>query len=286
MTTVVPEAWYPGLARLEAGTLLVVGATGSGKSRLARHLVGQLQREGGRVALLSADLGQASVGVPGCLGLALTRPWEAPSALWFVGDFSAQGHFLPLVVGAARLASRAREAGARAVVVDSMGWVAGAAARALHHHLAEAAGVDQVVALTGGEGLEALVSLLDTPTREVIRLPPSPLARERPAAERRRYRQERLRAHFAGARAVSLPREALVSSSWEPVGTVAPLPPPGTLLGLLDAEGFCLALGIVEGAAGQSLQVVTAWGDAGAVARVQAGTARLRRDPQGEIEEG
>ncbi|SRR6266404_1107565 len=40
--------------------------------------------------LVSADMGQASVGVPACLGLSLSRPWITVTALWFVGKLSAR----------------------------------------------------------------------------------------------------------------------------------------------------------------------------------------------------
>src|SRR5204863_8901262 len=64
-TSFVPsEAWRVPLARVGRGTLLVVGAPGRGKSGLASWLLGQLQRALGRVALISADPGQASIGVP------------------------------------------------------------------------------------------------------------------------------------------------------------------------------------------------------------------------------
>jgi hypothetical protein len=58
------------------------------------------------------------LGVPTCAALALEPPWKAPGAMWFVGDVSPRGHLLQMVVGTARLAARARDAGAATVVSD------------------------------------------------------------------------------------------------------------------------------------------------------------------------
>ncbi|HEX6202997.1 MAG TPA: Clp1/GlmU family protein, partial [Thermoanaerobaculia bacterium] len=187
--------WPRVLAGVERGTLLLVGPAGSGKSTLARWLVGQLARTLDRVALVDCDPGQTSVGVPGCVGLALTGPWEAPAAAWFVGATTPARHMLPLVVGAARLADLARARGAQAVVLDAPGMVDGAAARVLHHHLAAATGVDQVIAVEprgggrgDGDGLDDLLALLAAPERRVERLAAAAGARDRDGDERRRHR--------------------------------------------------------------------------------------------------
>lgn len=270
------EAWRRPLARLARGTILVVGAPGAGKSSLAAWLVGQLQRAVGRTALICADPGQAAVGVPGCLGLALTDPWEAPSAQWFVGDTSLRGHLLPVVVGTARLAARARQAGAQAVVVDAPGMVHDGAARALHHHLAVAIEADQVVALERAEELAALRGVLAGEGRRVLRFPASRLARDRSAEERRRFRERRFEAHFATATSRELPAELAVGTGWERgVGDAGP----GTLAGLLDAQGYCLALGVLEAVAGEALRLRTPYAGApAAVGRVQLGRLRLTPD--------
>ena len=286
------ESWRRPLARLARGTLLVVGAAGTGKSSLASWLVGQLQRALGRTALVSVDPGQSTIGAPTCLGLALTDPWEAPAASWFVGDTSLRGQLLPTVVGAAKLVARAREAGAQAVVVDAPGMVHDGAARALLHHLAAAVDADQVVALERRDELAEVRAVLASGSRRVLRFAASPLARDRSPEARRRYRETRFAAHFATASTLELPRSLVFDADWAPA---AGEPAAGTVCGLLDAQGFCLALGAVEpgepsaGGAGEpppreTVRLRTPYGGpVAAVDRVQLG--KLRLDAAGREED-
>jgi polynucleotide 5'-hydroxyl-kinase GRC3/NOL9 len=243
------RGWERLLAGVERGNLLVVGAAGSGKSTLARWLVGQLARSLDRVALVDCDPGQTSVGVPGCVGLALTGPWEAPAASWFVGATSPARHLLPLVVGAARLARHARERGAQAVVLDAPGMVDGALARVLHHHLATATEVDQVIAIEpppgGGDGgLGDLLAVLAAAQRRIERLAPAAGARDRSRDERRQHREARFAAHLASAATRLFSPRRVLGPDWSfgGAGRLAP----GTVLGLLDGDGFCLGLGVLE----------------------------------------
>lgn len=199
-SSIVPSAgWAELLAGLGRGTVLVVGAPGTGKTSLARYLLGQLDRSLARVALVDCDCGRPAIGVPGCLGLALTAPWEAPAALWFVGGTSPADHPLPAVVGAARLVERARAEGAEAVVIDAPGRVGDAAGRALLYHLAQATGADRVVAIERGHELAPLLALLEREGRTVHRLAPSPAARPGTAGEDEAHRGGRLRAHLYDA---------------------------------------------------------------------------------------
>jgi polynucleotide 5'-hydroxyl-kinase GRC3/NOL9 len=183
------------------------------------------------------------------VGLALTGPWEAPAASWFVGATSPTRHLLPLVVGAARLARHARERGAQAVVLDAPGMVDGALARVLHHHLATATEVDQVIAIEpppgGGDGgLGDLLAVLAAAQRRIERLAPAAGARDRSRDERRQHREARFAAHLASAATRLFSPRRVLGPDWSfgGAGRLAP----GTVLGLLDADGFCLGLGVLE----------------------------------------
>lgn len=275
---VIPtEGWSDLLARLDRGTILVVGETGTGKSALARYLLAQLGRGLGRVALIDCDLADGTVGAPGCLGLATTAPWEAPAALWFVGATSPAGHLLPVVVGAARLAERARAAGAGAVILDTGDLVGCSQGRTLKLHKALAAKVDQVVAIQRDGELEPLLTLLADGGRALHRLRPSPHARPPAAGARRQHRDGRWRAHFAGAAVRLFGPRRFVSRDWVPgPGSNGGSPAPGTVVGLLDDAGFCLGLGRIEEVHPDCVAVSTAF--AGDVARLRVGGLRLAED--------
>jgi len=259
-------------------TVMVIGAAGMGKSMLARSLVAQLASQAGPVALLSADVGQQHLGVPTCLGLALSEPWQQPAAMWFVGSISPGGNLLPTAVGTARLAQRARAEGTQTIVIDTTGLIDPPAGGVLKYHKALAAGVGCIVAIQRGDELEPMLTLLSGICPRVHRLPPGPEARDRDAAERKAYRQQRYEAHFANGKVVPFPSASLIPPSW----TMQPsesgqYPPPGTVVGLLDQEGFCLGLGIIEEVQPDWLAVYTAWKRVKAVVRVRAGKMRLDR---------
>src|SRR5262249_34520158 len=145
---------------------------GLGKTSFVHHLAEQLTAEGRPVGVLSTDMGQASVGVPTCLGLSLTPPWQIPAASWFIGDTTPAGSLLPTVVGAARLARYAREQGVQAILVDPSGLVAGPTGFVLKYHKAIAMGVDHVIALQREAELELLLALLEKACHSVHRLHP------------------------------------------------------------------------------------------------------------------
>jgi polynucleotide 5'-kinase involved in rRNA processing len=292
------QGWGELLARLERGTVMVVGERGTGKSALARYLLGQLARggdpRGGRAALIDCNLDRNTVGVPGCLALALTAPWEAPAALWFVGATSPEERLLPAVVGACHLVERARTAGARAVILDTSPLVHGPAGRALKLHKAVAARVDQVVAIQRGDELEPLLTLLAAGGRAIHRLAPSPRARPGTPAQRRAHREGRFRAHLAGAETRLFSRRRFVGPAWEvgPGGNGAANggsgngsgsgnghhgPAPGTVVGLIDEGGCCLGLGLIEEVHADRVAVSTAVARR-EVARLQVGGFRLAED--------
>src|SRR5207249_1409992 len=149
--TIVPgPGWDAVLGRLAGDTVMVIGAVDRGKGHLTQYLLAQAAVP--RAAVVSADMGQPSIGVPACLAMAIRRPWRTPDALWFVGETSPARHLLPTVVGTARLAERARAAGTELVVIDTGGRVAGPIARLLKSHKARAALVTDGVAVAhGGE---------------------------------------------------------------------------------------------------------------------------------------
>ncbi len=272
--------WEDVLAFLERGTALVIGAAGAGKTPLAGFLTAQLGRGLRRVAQIDADPGQTSIGPAGCLGLALTDPWQAPAAQWFIGDTSAAHRPLATVVGTARLAERARTAGAEVVIVDApapeCGWE-------LLHHLALAAGVNQVVAVESGGELRPFLDVV-RPRVEIHRVPgppEPPVEEETPAngAEvRARRRHEaadsRLRAHLADARPVRFARRRILDAAWTPGAA----PATGVLVGLLDADGFCLGLGVIEEVDDDSVIVRTARERRERAERLQVGSLHAVHD--------
>ena len=270
---------------LAGRTVMVLGGPGTGKTAMVRELARQLAEEAGAVAIVSADMGQQSLGVPTCLGLSLQAPHDRASAMWFIGDVSPGGNLLPAAVGAARLVARARAEGAATVLIDTTGLVDSGAGLALKYHKALAAEVDCLVGLQRAGELEAVLGLLAGICPMVHRAAPPPDAKDRSAAERKAYREECYRCYFQEAAALQVDATRLVGTNWMP----NPLknrdyPAPGTVVGLLDSHGFCLGIGLVEKILPTRLVVFTPWSDAAAVAGVKVGKIRL--DRQAEYAEG
>lgn len=242
---VVPAtAWARAIAEIEPGAVLVLGAPGVGKSVFSRFVVGQLDRAPGRVALLDCDPGQAGIGVPTCLGLALTSPWQAPAAQWFVGDVTLDHSLLPVTLGAGRLNDRAREEGARTVIIDTPGFVDTGLHRALLYHLAVACKVKQVIAIAAKGELDPAIDLLSGQGLEILMMKPSPVSIDPQHAGRARARKRRLDAHFFGSRARRFGPDRFVGADWR--AGIESTPEPGRIVGMIDQDGFCLGLGFLR----------------------------------------
>jgi len=262
---------------LAGRTVMVVGGPSSGKTAQAQELARALAGRG-PAALVSADMGQQAIGVPTCTVLSMAEPYDRPDAMWFIGDVSPRGSMLPSVVGTAQLVRRAKAQGAQTVVIDTTGMIEGQPGFALKYHKALAAGVDAVVGLQRESELELLLEMLGGLCPMVHRMPVAAETHERSAAQRAAYRQERYAAYFEGAEPLRVDAGRLLGADWAP----HPLrrqqfPLPGALVGLLDAEDFCLGIGLVEKLLPGKLVLFTPWTDADAVARMRLGKIRLDR---------
>lgn len=233
--------------------IFVVGGVDSGKTTFADRLARAGVEAGHDVGIIDADLGQSTIGPPTTVGLKLVRSPDdlrpearsRPDGLSFVGSVSPRGHFLPLVTGTAKLVLNAIEQGARLIIVDTSGLIAGVAGQMLKLTKAELCRPHHVVALARGGELEPITGVLDhVLSVDIVSLPVHPEIRVRSVDERAAYRERRLAA-FLGPEV----------SRWrvKPTVFVPNLPPAfdlakleGLLVGVEDGEGHCTGLGILE----------------------------------------
>ncbi len=200
----IPESWKELAAVPMRGLLMIVGASDTGKSTLARLLVDRLN---GKVAHLDGDPGQSNLGPPTTLTLELRSPEQAPQR-WrtFVGAISPTGHMLPLVSAAVRLVRKARDSGAETIVYDTTGLVdpnrGGFYLKLAKIDLLEP---DVLIALQRGAELEPLLRPLRKSARvQLVELPVSPHVRIRERLERRRHRAQSFARYFADAKPIPL----------------------------------------------------------------------------------
>jgi polynucleotide 5'-hydroxyl-kinase GRC3/NOL9 len=227
---------------------MIIGASDTGKSTLARYLFQQSCARGIRAAYLDADVGQGVLGPPTTMTVALASrpdddrfPPRGPRATFFVGANTPRGHMLPTVIGALRLQDKASALGAEAILVDTTGLVERReGGKALKQWKIELLAPTVVVGLQRHRELEPILWPLRLDGRvRSIDLPVSPLVVERSRETRIAWRRRRWACYLEGApsHSVSLRHTAIYDLDRLAVGTV---------LAFQDAEGFVLGLGVVE----------------------------------------
>lgn len=273
----IGEGWEglaAALRRSDAGErVYVVGSTDSGKTTLCRYLVDTAAAQT-RAAYVDCDTGQSRIGPPTTEGMVLC---SGPTYLRFVGSTSPGGHFVQTITGAKRLVEKAEELSARATVIDSPGLVAGGTGIEFQFQMIDLLRPTRIVALQRGRELERLLAnFARRPGVAIHRIPVSPAVVARPAAGRRRYREERFASYFAGAELQEIPLRGLglqgrVPDLGNPRGVV------GRLVSLNDPENFVVALGIVKDLhpGGRRLEVFAPPFDPAAVASVRFGSIYL-----------
>jgi polynucleotide 5'-hydroxyl-kinase GRC3/NOL9 len=239
----VPDDWRALSARIDAkdGLAVLLGASDSGKTTLARWLVRTLTAAARRVALVDGDIGQSTVGPPATAGLAFAAPAQnesvlGPVALSFVGAVSPAGQMLPLAAGLKRLAERASAMGAEVLLVDTTGFVLGPSARRLKFHKIDLLAPQHLIALQRDDELEPILRLFEgRKGMAITRLPVSPHAIPRSFQARRSYRAQRFVEYFRESSLVEISLHGVgVQGSWIYGGK--PLDPAG-LRGLSEELG-------------------------------------------------
>ncbi|KLK87384.1 ATPase AAA [Methanoculleus sediminis] len=274
----IGEGWEDLAAALrgsDAGErVYVVGSTDSGKTTLCRYLVDTAAQT--RTAYVDCDTGQSRIGPPTTEGMA-AYPGPSDPYLRFVGSTSPGGHFVQTITGAKRLVEKADECGARVTVIDSPGLVSGGVGIEFQFQMIDLLRPTRIVALQRGRELERLLANFSRrPGVAVHRMAVSPAVVVRPAAARRRYREERFLSYFADANVQEIPLRGLglqgrVPDMRNPRGVA------GRLVSLNDPENFVVALGIVEDLhpGGRRLEVFAPPFDPAAAASVRFGSIYL-----------
>lgn len=282
----------------ERGLAIFLGATDSGKTTCVRGAASYLlRRVPPPLAIVDADIGQASVGPPTAVGLALLRRWEDESrssmlpchGMQFVGSTSPLGHLLQCVVATKKVVDIARRRGAQIVLVDTTGLISEQLGFQLKVSKIELLQARHIVALQREGELEPILSAVSgRPGLKIHRLEVSPEARTRSPEERFRYRCGRFAEYFAAGEEVELDAESLLILA--PLGgsRLPPLVSPelfakldlsGALLGLNDRAGRTIGLAIFEGLSRRKrLRLFTPTKALGRVRSVQIGSLRLARD--------
>lgn len=254
----------------QGGIFFVLGRTDVGKSTLIQNLVRLVTARREPVAVIDADLGQSTYGLPTTLNLVRFSPAVEPSepeliASVFVGATSPVGHLLQTSVGCRRLLDRARQLGVRTIFIDTTGLVEGPLAVEFKLQKLDLLRPTHLLALARGSELDPILKACARCGDLLIhRLPVTAAARNRSVEERRANRQDKYRQYFSKAMPYRFTLDQV--GVWGRFPKLSPANLNGLLIGLNDAQGFCLGVGLLQACTPNTVKVLT---PLGTVAKVQ-----------------
>ena len=256
-----PQDWFDILDPLEKnkGIVILLGATDTGKSTLAKFLISHLSRKGLRVALVDADIGQSFLGPPTTIGFSIFKShpdWEvilSTPEIFFVGSTTPEGHFPIHLKGVKKMVDKASTCGAEVILVDTTGFVLGEAGKELKRRKIDLLSPRFILALQRSDEIEHILELYKENLHyKILRLPLSGQVRTRSMEERRTNRTNKFRDYFKYSMTHELPIEEVqiegevIDSSGFPIPLDWSLRINGLLIGLKDGDDETLALGVIR----------------------------------------
>jgi len=258
-----PKEWFALLDVLkeEKGIVIILGATDTGKSSLAKYLILNLCQRGLKVALVDADVGQSTLGPPATIGLAVFKSdpdWEvvlSPPEIFFVGSTTPEGHFPLHLKGVKRMVDKAISYGTELILVDTTGFVLGEAGKELKRRKIDLLSPRFILALQKSDELEPILDLYkdkENPHYKIYRLPLSEQVTPRSMDERRTNRANRFRDYFKDSviQELAIEEVQIEGEVLDPSGEAIPLDWSlrinGLLIGLKNSNDETLALGMMK----------------------------------------
>jgi polynucleotide 5'-hydroxyl-kinase GRC3/NOL9 len=292
MEIIAPNEWFAPLDVLEKekGIAILLGATDTGKSTLAKFLINQLCQRGLMVALVDADIGQSFLGPPTTIGLSIFKShpdWElilTPPKLFFVGSTSPEGHFPIHLRGVKKMVDKAISLHPELVLVDTTGFVLGEAAKELKRRKIDLISPRSILALQKSDEIEPILDLYkENPLCKIYRLPLSDQVRPRSMEERQTYRTNKFREYFkhSSIQELAVEEVQIEGEVLDPNGESIPLDWAlrinGLLIGLKDSDDETLALGVIRNylAEKKVVRVLTPLADIPRVKTIQLSSLKI-----------
>lgn len=260
----MPQDWADNIAQklikgnlIKTGACLILGGADTGKTTLVAALAGRLAASR-LVGIVDADIGQSHIGPPTTVGWVIipnTPPddlWQLPAAgISFVGNVTPVGHLLQLtaaIIQSVREASKA----AQLIIVDTPGFIAGAAASALWWTVQRVLNPKLILAVQRENELSNILAGLP-PIKsfegrlyfdshlEMIKCPSQ--IRSKSPEERRSYRQKQFNKYFHNSVVYNF---NLGDISIQTSQNFRDTDLSGRLVGLRNRQGIDLAIGIIK----------------------------------------
>jgi polynucleotide 5'-hydroxyl-kinase GRC3/NOL9 len=200
-----PEPEWEGLFtefKKHKGTALILGATDSGKSTLAKYLVKRLTGEGITVSVVDADVGQSSLGLPGTISMKVfsnEKDMEQYTfeKIFFIGTTNPAKRISLMVDGSKSMVDICRGT-SEVIFVDTTGLITGEIGRALKIGKIRAIKPEHIIALQRNDELEHILRLVEHGI--IHRIGVSMMAKSRDRENRIRYRKKKFLDYFGEKR--------------------------------------------------------------------------------------
>jgi polynucleotide 5'-hydroxyl-kinase GRC3/NOL9 len=292
MDIMAPEEWYALLDVLEkeGGVAIILGATDTGKSTLAKFLIFNLCQRGLKVALVDADIGQSFLGPPTTIGFSIFKSdptWElilSPPEIFFVGSTTPEGHFPIHLQGVKKMVDRAISLHPDLILVDTTDFVLGEAGKELKRRKIDLISPQFLLVLQKSDEIEPILELYkENPLCKIHPLPLSEQVRPKSMEERQAYRTNKFRDYFKHSlvQELVLGETQIEGEVLDPNGESIPLEWSlrinGLLIGLKDRNDETLALGVMRNflAAKRMVRVLTPFTDIQRVKTIQLSSQKV-----------
>src|SRR4030066_619863 len=184
------------------GPAMVLGATDSGKSTLAKYMIRRLVKESITVSVVDADVGQSSLGLPGTISMKVFLLEEdieqyTFERIFFVGSTNPAKKISLMVNGSKRMVDTCREK-SDIVFVDTTGLITGEKGRALKMGKIRTIKPEHIIALQRNDELEHILRLVENGV--IHRIGVSMMAKCRDRENRIRYRGKKFLDYFSEKR--------------------------------------------------------------------------------------
>ncbi len=256
-----PKEWFDlvDILKEEKGIAIILGATDTGKSTLAKFLIFNLCKQGLKVSLVDADIGQSFLGPPTTIGLSVFKSdpdWEivlSPPEIFFVGSTTPEGHFPIFLKGVKRMVEKASSLDTDLILIDTTGFVFGEGGKELKRKKIDLISPQFILALQRSNEIEPILTIYNgNPTIRIFRLPLSDQVKARSMDERRVYRANKFQNYFKNASLQELSMENIqiegevLDPNGEPIPLDWALRINGLLIGLKNLNDETLGLGIIR----------------------------------------
>jgi polynucleotide 5'-hydroxyl-kinase GRC3/NOL9 len=180
------------------GTVMLVGATDSGKSTLAKYMVKMLVKEAIAVSVVDADVGQSSLGLPGTISIKVFSGEKEVcnytfEKMFFIGSTNPAKNISLMVGGSRKMVDICMER-SEVIFVDTTGLITGETGRALKIGKIRAIKPKHIIALQRHDELEHILRLVENSV--IHRIGVSIMAKYRDRENRMRYRQKKFLDYF------------------------------------------------------------------------------------------